>query len=350
MATLGKLNLRAWAVLCAVVCAPLSRAVAETDPLPSWNEGTAKARIITFVKQATDESNPGFVELEDRLAVFDQDGTLWVEHPIYTQAYFALDQVKRLAPDHPEWQRTEPFRTVLNGDEEALSRLTAQDAAVILAATHTGMTTEEFHLLVRQWIATAKHPRYHRRYTDLVYAPMLEVMRYLQRNGFRCYIVTGGDQAFVRAFSQEVYGIPPERVIGSAVATKFYMREGKPVLVREPKPILVDDKGGKPAGIELIIGRRPVIAFGNSDGDREMLQWTTLGRTGLGGIILHTDAGREYGYGPAAGLPDTKVGRFSNELLEEAKQRPSWVVIDMKRDWRTLFRFENVAGTAIKTR
>jgi len=339
-----------WLPLVFALCALGTNAAAENDPLPSWNEGAAKTRILTFVKQATDQSSATFVELEDRIAVFDQDGTLWVEQPIYTQAMFAFDQVKRLAPRHPEWTTTEPFKTVLAGDPEALSRLSPQDVVKILAATHTGMSTDEFRVVVRQWIATAKHPKYRRPYTELVYQPMLELMRYLQRNGFRSYIVTGGGQEFVRAFSMETYGIPPERVIGSSVVTRYEVRGGKPVLVREPKSLFVNDAGGKPAGIEMYLGKRPAIAFGNSDGDREMLEWTTLGRNGMAAIVLHTDAGREAGYGPAAGLPDTKVGTFSQALFEEAKQNPSWLVIDMKRDWRVVFRFESVAGLSSKNR
>jgi hypothetical protein len=313
---------------------------AEVDPLPSWNDGAVKRRILAFVRATTDRGGPDYVRPEDRIATFDQDGTLWVSHPLYTQAVFALDRVAELAPEHPEWRDREPFKTVLFGDEAALARLTEQDVAEILAATHAGTSTDEFRALVEAWLARAKDPRFQRPYTELAYLPMLELLGYLRANGFRTYVVTGGGQEFVRVYSEEIYGVPPEQVIGSSIATRYEVRGGKPVLVRDPEVFFVDDKGGKPVGIHLFVGKRPILAFGNSDGDREMLEWTTGGgRAGLGLLLLHTDAAREYAYGPAAGLPDTRVGAFSQALLDEAK-RKGWIVVDMKRDWKRVFRAE----------
>ena len=310
------------------------------DPLPSWNDGPAKQAILEFVRDTTDKANPKYVRPEERIATFDQDGTLWVSHPLYTQAMFALDRVRELVPKHPEWKNKEPFKAVIAGDREAIAKFSESDWEVIVAATHAGMTNEAFQEIVKQWLATAKHPRFKRPYTELVYQPMIEVMDYLRANGFKTYIVTGGGQEFVRVYSKRVYGIPPEQVVGSSILTKYEYRDGKPVLMREPKVFFVDDHAGKAIGINLFIGKRPYAAFGNSGGDREMLEWTTAGEGArLAMLVLHDDAEREYAYGPAGGLPDTKVGTFSQALMDEAK-KSGWIVISMKNDWKRVFAFE----------
>jgi hypothetical protein len=310
------------------------------DPLPSWNEGPAKQAIVSFVQKVADKSNPAYVPPSDRLATFDQDGTLWVEHPLYSQAMFALERVHELAPKHPKWKTEPPFKAVLANDREAMARFTEQDWAKIIGATHAGMSTEAFLGITRDWLARARHPRFKRPYTELIYQPMLEVMQYLRANGFKTYIVTGGGQEFVRAYSERVYGVPPEQVVGSSIATKYEYQDGKPVLMRLPKVFFVDDKTGKPIGINLFIGKRPLAAFGNSGGDREMLEYTGAGPGArLMMLVLHDDPEREYAYGPAAGLPDTKVGAFSLALLDEAKER-NWVVISMKKDFKKIFAWE----------
>lgn len=310
------------------------------DPLPSWNEGSAKQAIVSFVLKVTEKSNPGYVPPADRLATFDQDGTLWVEHPLYTQAMFALDRVRELAPQHPKWKTGQPFKAVLENDREGIARFTEQDWVKIIGATHAGMTTEAFLKIAGDWLAKTKHPRFQRLYTELVYQPMLEIMNYLRDNGFKTYIVTGGGQDFVRVYSEQVYGVPPEQVVGSSLTTKYEYQDGKPVLMRLPKALFIDDKAGKPEGINLFIGKRPLAAFGNSGGDREMLEWTNAGDGArLMMLVLHDDARREYAYGPADGLPDTKVGRFSQTLRDEAEKR-GWVVISMKKDWKKIFASE----------
>jgi phosphoglycolate phosphatase-like HAD superfamily hydrolase len=325
--------------LCALLLV-VAQAHAQTDPLPSWNDGSAKQSIIQFVKDTTDRSGPKWVAPENRIVTFDNDGTLWVEHPLYTQGIFALDRVKALAPEHPEWKTTEPFKSVLADDKAAMAKFGEQDWAHIIAATHAGMSTEAFLQIAKQWLTTAKHPRFQRPYTELVYQPMLEVMNYLRANGFKTYIVTGGGQEFVRVYAQKVYGIPPEQVVGSSIATKYEYRDGKPVLMRLPKVFFIDDHTGKAIGINSFIGKRPYAAFGNSDGDREMLEWTTAGDgPRLGMLVLHDDAEREYAYGPAAGLLETKVGTFTLGLHDEAKKK-DWIVISMKRDWKVIFPFE----------
>jgi phosphoserine phosphatase len=277
---------------------------------------------------------------EDRIATFDQDGTLWAEHPLYAQAAFALDRLRKLAAIHPEWQTEPPFKAVLDGQSDALARLTEADWARILAVTHSGMTTDEFRGIVTDWLAVARDPRWHQPYTSLVYAPMLELMAYLRASGFKTYIATGGGQDFVRTYAERAYGVPPEQVIGSTIATKYEHRKDAPVLVREPKVSFVDDRDGKVVGIDLFLGKRPSAAFGNSDGDRAMLEWTTS-RPGahFGMIVLHDDAAREYAYGPAADLPVTKVGALSQEVLDEGKAK-GWLVVSMKNDWRRVFAFE----------
>jgi phosphoglycolate phosphatase-like HAD superfamily hydrolase len=312
-------------------------AYAQDDPLASWNDGAAKQGILDFVSAVTDESGSAFVPVEDRIATFDQDGTLWVEHPIYGQAVFALDRVKALAPDHPEWATEEPFRAVIDGDHEAMAKFSEGDWQQIIAASHAGMTTEDFQKIVADWIAGAKHAHFDRPFTDLIYQPMVEVMDLLRANGFRTYIVTGGGQEFVRVYSDQVYGVPVEQVVGSSIVTKYEYQDGVPVLMREPKVFFIDDKTGKAIGINLFIGKRPYAAFGNSGGDKEMLEWTGAGEgVRLMMLVLHDDAEREYAYGPAEGLPDTKVGTFSQELYDEAQEK-GWFVISMKNDWNRIF-------------
>lgn len=324
-------------LLATATCDRARAAPGATDPLPSWNDGPARRAILELVKTTTDPKSARFVPVEDRIATFDQDGTLWVEHPLYTQAAFALDRVRALAPQHPEWRTTEPFKSVLAGDAEALGKLGESDWEKLVAATHADMTVADFLGLVQTWLATAEHPRFHRRYTELIYQPMLEAMQLLRAHGFKTYIVTGGGQEFVRVYSQNVYGIPVEQVIGSSLLTRYVARGGTPALQRDAKPFFVDDHDGKPVGINLFIGKRPIAAFGNSSGDAEMLQWTGAAKGArLMMLVLHDDADREYAYGPAAGLPDTKVGTFPPSLMAEAK-KCGWHVISMKSDWKRVF-------------
>ena len=310
-------------------------------PLASWNDGPAKQAIIDFVRATTDQGSPKFVPPEERVATFDQDGTLWVEHPIYSQVVYCLDRVPAVVEQKPELKKIEPFKTVLSGNREAIAKLSLHDLEAILAATLTGMSVDAFEAEANKWLATAKHPRWNRLYTELVYQPMLDVQQYLRDNGYKTYIVTGGGQDFVRVYAQRVYGIPPEQVVGSMGGTKFgYDKNGKPFLTKEPKLLLNDDKAGKPEGIHLMIGRRPHAAFGNSDGDREMLEYTGAGDGArLMMLVLHDDAQREYAYGPARGLPDTKFGTFSPALDAEAKKN-GWTVISMKSDWKRIFAFD----------
>jgi phosphoglycolate phosphatase-like HAD superfamily hydrolase len=309
--------------------------------LPSWNEGPTKQAILDFVRVTTDQASPKFVPPEDRIATFDQDGTLWVEHPMYTQVVYCLERVPLVAAQKPELKNREPFKTVLSGNREAIAKLSLHDLEEILVATLTGMSVSDFDAEAKKWLATAKHPRWKRLYTDLAYQPMLEVLKYMRDNGYKTYIVTGGGQDFVRVYSQEVYGIPPEQVVGTAGGTKFgYDKDGKPFLTREPKLLLNDDNAGKPEGIHLMIGRRPHAAFGNSTGDRQMMEYTGAGdRARLMMLVLHNDAQREYAYGPAQGLPDTKIGTFSQALYNEAK-KDDWTIISMKNDWKRIFAFE----------
>jgi phosphoglycolate phosphatase-like HAD superfamily hydrolase len=321
--------------------AALRPAGAQAGSLPSWNDGLAKQAIFDFVRATIDRTSPSYVFPEDRIAVFDQDGTLWVEHPLYTQFVFCLDRVPAVAAQKPALKNTQPFKTVLSGNREAIAKLSTQDLEKIAAATLTGMTVEQFGVEVRTWLEHARHPRWNRPYTDLVYQPMIEVLQYLRNNAFRTYIVTGGGQDFVRAYADKVYGVPPEQVVGTALATKFgHGKDGKPELTKEPKLLFVDDHAGKPEGINLMIGRRPFAAFGNSTGDRDMLEWTAAG-TGarLKMLVLHDDAAREYAYGPAAGLPDSKVGTFTQALYDQA-MKSGWSVISMKNDWKRIFAFE----------
>jgi phosphoglycolate phosphatase-like HAD superfamily hydrolase len=317
---------------------PISMAAEE--PLASWNDGASKKAILEFVRDTADKSSPKFVPLKDRIATFDQDGTLWTEHPLYGQAMFALDRLGKLAPQHPEWKENDPFKSVLTGDREAMSKFTETDWMQIVAVTHSGMGTEDFQALVKQWITTAKAPRFNRLYTDLIYQPMLEVMKYLRDKGFKTYIVTGGGQEFVRVYSEQVYGVPPEQVIGSSIVTKYNNSSGKPVLMREPKPFFIDDGPGKAIGINMFIGKRPCAAFGNTAGDAQMLEWTQAGDgVRLMMLVHHDDGTREYAYGPGGGLPDTHVGTFSEALLAQAN-KSSWNVISMKDDWKRVYPFE----------
>jgi phosphoglycolate phosphatase-like HAD superfamily hydrolase len=337
---------RVFASLLLVFCIA-SNVEAADDPLPSWNEGASKTAITEFVKATTTEGSSDFVEPEERIATFDQDGTLWVEHPMYSQVMYCLERVPALVKDKPELANVEPFKTVMSflaGDRAAIEKLSTPDLEKIAAATLTGMTVDEFVALVEQWIATAKDPRWKRPFTELTYQPMQEVLNYLRANGFKTYIVTGGGQDFVRVYSERVYGIPPEQVVGTAGSTKYsYATDGKPILTKEPKLLLNDNDAGKPEGIHLMIGRRPHAAFGNSTGDQQMLEYTGAGEGArLKMLVLHDDAEREYAYGPAEGLPDSKVGTFTQELFDEAK-RDGWIVISMKRDWNTIFPFEKSA-------
>ena len=312
-----------------------------SSPLPSWNEGSAKQAILDFVRDTTDRASPKFVAPEERIATFDQDGTLWVEQPIYTQMVFCFDQVPKLAAQEPAVKEVEPFKTVLSGNREAIAGLSIRDLEKIVLATLAGMTTDEFEAEGKKWLASAKDPRWKRPYTELAYQPMLEVMTYLRANSFKTYIVTGFGQDFVRLYSQQVYGIPPEQVVGSALAVQYdHDKDGKPVLVSIPRILLNDSAAGKPEGIHLMIGRRPSVSFGNSTGDQQMLEYTIAGDGArLSMLVLHDDAIREYAYGPARGLPDTKIGSFTPTLYAEAKQR-NWTVISMKNDWKKIFSFE----------
>lgn len=314
---------------------------AQIDPLPSWNDTPAKRAIKHFVGVTTNAANPQFIPVEDRFATFDQDGTLWVSHPIYTQLVFAFDRLVELAPQHPEWKTTEPFKSVISNNKSAIEKLTTEDLEKIVLATHSGISVEAFQKAVKEWITKAKDSRWNRPYTDLVYQPMLELMQYLRCNGYKTYIVTGGGQDFVRTYSEHVYGVPPEQVIGSALETKFlFNKDQKAVLMRSPKLLLNNNMSGKPEDIHLFIGQRPRAAFGNSTGDASMLEYTQSGSGArLMVLVLHDDAQREYAYGPTNGLPDTKIGTFTQDLMDEAKSS-GWVVISMKNDWKRVFLFE----------
>jgi hypothetical protein len=316
-------------------------AQAPSNVLPSWNDGPAKQAILDFVRTTTDPASPKFVPPAERIATFDQDGTLWVEHPMYSQLIYCLDRVPVVVKAKPELATVEPFKTVLSGDRQAMARFTTPDLEKIVVATLTGMSTEEFAAQVTPWLATAKDPRWKRPYTDLTYPPMQEVLQYLRANSYKTYIVSGGGQDFIRLYAEQIYGIPPEQVVGSAGGTTFgYDKDGKPFLTKSPKLLLNDDNAGKPESIHLMIGRRPYASFGNSIGDRQMLEYTTAG-TGarLGMLVLHDDEQREYAYGPAQGLPDSKVGTFTRVLYDEAKKN-GWPVISMKNDWKRVFAFE----------
>ena len=308
--------------------------VSAQEPLPSWNDVASKRAIVDFVKKVTSEGSPDLVPVAERIAVFDNDGTLWSEQPMYFQLAFALDRVKALAPKHPEWKTTQPFKGVIEGDMKSALAGGERSVMAIVAATHAGMTTDEFSASVTEWFATAKHPRFKRGYSELVFQPMLEVLDYLRANGFKTYIVSGGGVEMMRAFAEKVYGIPPEQVIGSRIKMEYQVRNGTPVLARLPAIDFVDDKVGKPVNIEQIIGRRPIMAFGNSDGDFQMLEWTTAGKGPRFGLIVHhTDAEREWAYDRTSHIGQLVRG------LDEAPTR-GWTVVDMKADWKVIYPFQ----------
>jgi hypothetical protein len=305
---------------------------AQTDPLPSWNDTSPKKAIISFVEHVTKDGSPGYVSPEKRIATFDNDGTLWVEQPMYVQLAFVLDRVKQLAPNHPEWKNTQPFKGVLDGDMKAVAASGEKGLMQLMAVTHAGMSVEEFHKIVSDWLATAEHPRFKRPYTECVYQPMVELLAYLRANGFKTFIVSGGGVEFMRPWAEKVYGIPPEQVIGSSIKTKLQGVDGRPELIRLPEINFNDDKEGKPVAINQYIGRRPIAAFGNSDGDKQMLEWTAAGKgPSLMLLVHHTDADREYSYDR-----NSSFGKL-DKALDEAKAQ-GWIVVDMKKDWKTVFR------------
>src|SRR5436305_12552694 len=302
------------------------------EPLPSWNDGPAKQSIVAFVEKVTKDGSPDFVPVPERIATFDNDGTLWCEQPMPVQLFFALDRVKALAPQHPEWKTKEPFASLLKGDLKTALAGGEHALLQIVMATHAGMTTAEFEQIVKDWLVTAKHPKFKQPYNECVYQPMIELLAYLRANGFKNFIVSGGGIEFMRPWADKAYGIPPEQVVGSSIKTKFEMRDGKPVLMRLPEINFVDDKAGKPVGINSHIGRRPIAAFGNSDGDEQMLEWTQAGDGArLMMLVHHDDAVREFAYGA-----ESKIGTFSDALMAEAK-KDGWTVISMKDDWKTIF-------------
>jgi phosphoglycolate phosphatase-like HAD superfamily hydrolase len=309
---------------------------AQSDPLPSWNDGAAKNAIIQFVERVTKEGSPDFVPPRDRIATFDNDGTLWAEQPAYFQALFAIDRVKALAPQHPEWKDQEPFKSVIAGDLKAVAAQGMKGLGQIVAVSHAGITTDEFNAIAKEWLTTAKHPQTGRLYKDMIYQPMLELLDYLRANGFKTFIVSGGGIEFLRAFAEETYGIPPEQVVGSSVKAKYEMRDGMPVLIKLAELNFLDDKEGKPIAINNYIGRRPIFAAGNSDGDLQMLQYTTIARDAddktprFGLIVHHTDADREFAYDR-----ESHIGKLDT-ALDEAKPR-GWTVVDMKRDWKQIY-------------
>lgn len=317
------------------------------DPLPSWNDGPAKQSIITFVEKVTTAGSPDFVPIPERIAVFDNDGTLWCEQPVPVQFYFVADRVKALAPQHPEWQTKEPFASILKGDLKTALNGGDHGLMELFMATHTGMTADEFAQTVKDWITTAKHPTTGKRFLDMTYQPMLEVLAYLRANGFKNFIVSGGGIEFMRVWTEAAYGIPPEQVVGSSIKTKFELRDGKAVLVRLPALNFNDDKGDKPVGINQHIGRRPIAAFGNSVGDQQMLEYAQGGSgTRFELLVLHDDAKREFAYGPTRGLPDVQYGSFTTALEDHAK-KDGWTVVSMKDDWKSIFPAAHPEITAI---
>jgi hypothetical protein len=329
-------------MICAVFVFLLgfAQVYAQTDPLPSWKDGAAKKAITEFVKTTTEKGSPQFVAPEARIAAFDQDGTTWVEQPMYTQVIYCLERVPAVVKAKPDLANVEPFKTVLSGNREAIAKFTMPQWEMILAATLSGMSVEEFSAEAKKWLDVAKDSRWKRPYTELTYLPMQEVLKYFRANNYKTYIVTGGGQDFVRVYSERVYGIPPEQVVGTAGRTSYrYAKDGKPFLIKDPKLLLNDNNAGKPEGIHLMIGRRPYAAFGNSIGDKQMLEYTQAGDGArLAMLVLHDDAKREYAYGPAQALPNTKVGTFTPALYEEAKKK-GWTVISMKNDWKQIFSF-----------
>ena len=313
---------------------------AVSDPLPSWNEGATKESIINFVKEVTDEGSKNYIPPKNRIATFDEDGTLWVEQPLYAEFFFALETIKSLAPEHPELANKEPFKSILSGDADAIKNLNEHDMEQLIGITHSGMTLDEFHQRVNDWLKKATHPRFKKPFTDLVYQPMLEAMQLLRDNQFLIFIASGGGQEFIRVFAEQLYGTPPGHIIGTTGKVKYEYRDGHPVLIKLPEVLFVDVNGGKPEGINLIIGQRPVIAFGNSTGDQQMLEWTqgNKGKT-LELLVHHDDPVREYAYGP-----DSKIGTFSVALMDEAKKQ-NWKVISMKNDWKVIFPWEKIPTT-----
>jgi phosphoglycolate phosphatase-like HAD superfamily hydrolase len=326
---------RAFFALLFAIIAPCTSARAQTDPLPSWNDGPTKKSITDFVARIIREGGPDLVAVPERIATFDNDGTLWTEQPFYFQLAFAIDRIKTMAPQHPEWKRKQPFRAVLEGDKQALAETSKAGLLQIIAVTHSGMTVEDFTKTVIDWTATARHPRFNRPYTELVYQPMLELLTYLRANGFKTFIVSGGGIEFMRPWTERVYGIPPEQVVGSSGVVEFQLGAGgKPELMKLAKIEFVDDGPGKPVGINRFIGRRPIFAFGNSDGDLQMLQWTTMGKgRRFAGLVHHTDSEREYAYDR-----NSKIGKLDKALDQAAAK--GWTVVDMKRDWKRVFPFE----------
>ncbi|MGR4841169.1 HAD family hydrolase [Rhizobium sp. LARHSG275] len=308
-------------------------AFSQSDPLPSWNDTASKVAIVSFVEKVTGQGSPDFVPETERIPVFDNDGTLWVEHPMYVQLAFALDRVKTLAPQHPEWKETQPFKAVLDGDMKTLAASGEKGLVELIMTTHAGMTSSDFQKIVTDWLASARDPKFKRPYTELVYQPMVELLAYLRANGFKTFIVSGGGIEFMRPWAEKVYGVPPEQVIGSSIKTEFRMQDDMPTLYRLPEVNFIDDKAGKPVGINQQIGRRPIAAFGNSDGDLQMLQWTTMAGAParLGVLIHHTDAEREYAYDR-----DTEFGRLDKAL--DAAAITGWTVVDMKADWKQVFK------------
>ncbi|MBR0896198.1 haloacid dehalogenase-like hydrolase [Bradyrhizobium tropiciagri] len=334
---LGILAVSKRTLLIALLALPLSalgpaRVLSQTNPLPSWNDGAAKTAIVDFVARVTTQSGADFVPPAERIATFDNDGTLWTEQPYYFQLAFALDRVRAMAPEHPDWKTRQPFRALLEGDSKALAATGEKGLLQIMAATHAGMTTDAFAASVRDWFATARHPRFNRSYDSLVYQPMLELLAYLRANGFKTFVVSGGGVEFMRPWMERVYGIPPEQVVGSSGVVKFQVgADGKPVLMKEAKVEFIDDGPGKPVGINRFIGRRPIFAFGNSDGDLQMLQWTAAGPGArFAGIVHHTDEVREYAYDR-----QSKIGKLDKAL--DAAAAGGWTVVDMKQDWKEVF-------------
>ena len=324
-----------WLLCLVVACtpppSPMSTVAAEAV-LPAWRDGPSRTAIVSFVGRVTTPGTPAFVPEPERIAVFDNDGTLWSEQPMYFQLFFALDRVKALAPAHPEWAKQEPFRSVLAGDMKGVMAGGEHALLQLVAASHANTTTEEFEQIVKEWIESARHPKSGRPFTEMVYQPMLEMLAYLRANGFKTFIVSGGGVEFMRPWTERIYGIPPEQVVGSRIRMKYELRDGGPALWRLPEIDLVDDKAGKPIGIQQAIGRRPIIAFGNSDGDFEMLEWTTRGPGArLGVIVHHTDAQREWAYDR-----ESAIGRLARGLDEAAGR--GWIVVDMKNEWNTIYR------------
>jgi phosphoglycolate phosphatase-like HAD superfamily hydrolase len=338
----GRRSILLVAAVLSLVAGWANSARAAEDPLPSWNDGATKTAIVEFVRRTTTEGSPDFVAQPERIAVFDNDGTLWSEQPMYVQLAFALDRVRELAPQHPDWKTTQPFQAVLENDIKALAASGEKGAVELIMATHAGMTTTEFRAIVEKWLATARHPKYKRPYTECIYQPMVELLAYLRAAGFKTFIVSGGGIEFMRPWTEKAYGIPPEQVVGSGIELKYELAGGKdgdelPMLARLPKVAFVDDGPGKPVGIERHIGRRPIAAFGNSDGDYEMLRWTTSGSGARFGLIVHhTDAEREAAYDR-----DSHFGKLSRGLDDAPKY--GWTIMDMKRDWKTVF--PPLAGT-----